>query len=60
MKTFTINELVELNKLLTAHALLENKKRAEDGLPMMRYRICPECRNVTPSSDCSCDKVSVH
>ena len=59
MKTLSIDQLVELNRHLTKHAVIENKRRAELGQGLIRFRICPGCLTVTEDKRCEC-KRTVH
>ena len=59
MKTLSIDQLVELNRTLTKHALITNKQRATLGQGLKRFRICPNCLTITEDKQCEC-AVTVH
>jgi hypothetical protein len=59
MKTLTIDEAKELLRKITSVASERNLERAKHNLHLLRYRICPKCREVTEQSYCSC-KETIH
>ncbi len=51
----SIDDAKELLNTLVTHAAVENKQRADNGLELKRFFICPACEEVSETSeDCRC------